>query len=113
MFFIPFLPDVNFFIRNLPDVKMSPNFRKTPRFWTFQNFDPEISATFSEIFWTEKEKMHLKRILNNTWMSIKNTALPHSRELLSAEALRDAARREKVVILSGSQNVVQICIAKR
>ena len=44
---------LNFLIRDLPDVKMPPNFQKTHRFGTFQSFDPENSVTFSEIFWTD------------------------------------------------------------
>ena len=61
VFFISFLPDVNFLIRDLPNMEMSPKFRKTPRFWTFQNFDSKISATFSEIFWIEKEKIAFEK----------------------------------------------------
>ena len=77
VFFISFLPDVNFLIRDLSNVEMSPNFRKTPRFWTFQNFDPKNSATFSEIFWIEKEKFTFEKNTEQKvyiWMSIKNTA---------------------------------------
>ena len=59
--FFSFLPDVNFWIRDLPDVKSHGDFRKTHRFWSFQNFDPKNSATFSEIFWTERGKFPFEK----------------------------------------------------
>ena len=40
---------------------MSPNFTKKVDFWTFQNFDPEISTIFSEIFWSEKENFPFEK----------------------------------------------------
>ena len=68
-YFLSITVDVNFLIRDLSDVKMSPFFSFPLRFWTFQNFDPEISATFSEIFWTERGKFHLKRKRNKKFTS--------------------------------------------
>ena len=59
--FFSFLPDVNVLIRDLPDVKMSPFFSFPLWFWKFQKFDPENSATFSEIFWIERGKFPFEK----------------------------------------------------
>ena len=44
-----------------PRAQSQGNFRKTHRFWTFQNFDPKNSATFSEMFWTERGKFPFEK----------------------------------------------------
>ena len=60
---------MNFFIRDLPDVKISPFLSFPLQFWTFQNFCPYISATFSLIFWTEREKIPFEKKLRKKFTS--------------------------------------------